>query len=220
MALIAGSRADEHVCPVPLQQIFEFTFTLEPQFWQGTLPLTPEQRAFASAAGTFPWLIIIERWRSHRSIQVYETALSPEMTPASLMSLLSVTRPTRSILKDGPFDGMLDVTVLGRIEFGPRSIQEPPLRLELYIEEDRMRLGAVFGQFGEGMRHGHGGPFPGPLDSAVFFDVPLALKKLADFKEPDADVHSEHVSDYAQANAATGVSWSLRVRDLEKACQF
>ena len=88
--------------------------------------------------------------------------------------------------------------------------------LELYLEDDSIRLGTVGGEFGHGLRH----PFLswGPTGAGIFVDVPLWRSRAAleKYKEPpDEDSLADPgLEVYRHTNDAMGVTWSLYVEDL------
>lgn len=193
------------VSPWPLQQVYGFTLVLKPQFWLDTLKVTADELANATYWGDrFPLhtsRVSIERWRSHRQIRLYGDPSNP--------------CPTREFLLRDPVDLVDQVVHLWRINFGPLLDER---WLELYLEDDSIRLGAVGGEYGHGFRHGTGGPFHGPTGAGIFVDVPLwrSPTELEKFKAPPEDDEPDSGGElyYTHTDDAVGVTWHLYVEDL------
>ncbi len=198
-------RCLHDVAPWPLEAVYSFALNLQPHFWEGTLKLTTDEIATSRQhGGPLPVHVVIERWRSHRHILLYGDKNS--------------SCPTRVLLLKEAFGGFGTV-VLWQMEFGP-SIDFR--RVELYLEGDALVFGAVGGPFGHGIRHGGDTPLVGPSAAGTFISLPLSgHKELQQFLSDDSDEpENQHEANYRHRDDATGLSWSLHVKDLRGLHEF
>jgi hypothetical protein len=210
-------RLDES-SPMPLTQVFTFSFRLSEQFWRGTLALTDEDWEFIRRFGSFVGSLKLERWRSHT------VATITELLPAS------ATEPwQRRSLDYYPGDGKED-EVLSLWELPlclPNRPAERPSSVELRLHRNAIELCVDF-QASERLSQTNGAPADAEIK---VFRVPLDTAQLAEFRSrqprdapdqenPDSSSNGSALGAvswrafYSATDERVGFEWQLWVRDL------
>src|SRR5271170_6949869 len=65
-------RKISEAAPVPLEQVFTFTFLLGDRFWRDAVRLSEDDQKFVREYGSFVGAIKLERWRSHAVATITE----------------------------------------------------------------------------------------------------------------------------------------------------
>ena len=65
-------RKISEAAPVPLEQVFTFTFRLGDRFWREAVRLSDDDQKFVRECGSFVGAIKLERWRSHTVATITE----------------------------------------------------------------------------------------------------------------------------------------------------
>jgi hypothetical protein len=210
--------------PMPLEQVFTFSFRLSEQFWRGTLALTDEDWEFIRRFGSFVGSLKLERWRSHTAATI------TELLPAS------ATEPwQRRSLDYYPGDGKEDEAhSLWELPLClPNRPAERPSFLELRLDGNAIEL-CVDLRGSERLNPTNGAPSDAGI---TVFRVPLDTAQLAEFRSQEPREASDDVNPnlssngnatgaaswrafYAATDERAGFEWQLWVRDLTKKAEW
>lgn len=225
--------------PVPLEEVFHFTFRLAERFWRDALSLTDENRNFVRSFGSFVGSLKLERWRSHTVATISE--ILPDSGPASGTTSSTTGWRTRSIdFYPGQSGGSESVTLWEvPLERANGSGAHPP-SLELVLQNDSLELRA------NGLVNARLRPHNGPIGAEIaLLRVPLDAVRLANFRSADPAARSGPAGNgqsplasqlkeqpepevsavgwerfYASSDEALGIEWELRVRDLNRKAEW
>ena len=208
--------------PMPLEQVFTFTFRLSEQFWRHTLSLTDKNWDFIRAFGSFVGSVKLECWRSHAVATI--TEVLPESKTAQWQSRSLDFYPDSA--KAG------DSLTLWELRLAQQngSAERPP-SLELLLRGNAIEL------CGHLTRMSHNGHGEAPDAEVTFFRVPLDCGQLAEFRsqDPTEDSHdpeggpgsngsrldaSSWRAFYSSTDETIGYEWQLWLRDLTRKAEW
>jgi hypothetical protein len=221
----AWRRRLSEAAPLPLEQVFHFSFNLGDRFWRQAIRLTEDERRFMREFGSFVGSVKLERWRSHTVATITEV----------LPDRKSVGWQSRSL--DFYSDTSTSVEALSLWELPlarPGASAERPPSLELVLRANALELR---GHFVDLDLKGSSGSAPGAAvneGEMIFFRVPLDGSSLAEFRSHDpadtsmseksAGEHYPNASSwqafYSHADEATGIEWQLRLHDLTQKSEW
>jgi hypothetical protein len=207
--------------PLPLEQVFTFSFSLGDRFWRDTIRMSDEDRRFIREFGSFVGSVKLERWRSHTVATITEVLPDRKSTGWQTRSLDFYSDTATSV-------EALSLWELALARAG-MSIERPPA-LELLLRANAIELRGRFVDFGK--RSEVSGKAQGVAADAgdvIFFRVPLDSASLGEFRSEDpADPAGE--GNFANGNSwqafycdrdeQTGIDWQLRVRDLSQKSEW
>lgn len=227
--------------PVPLEQVFHFTFRLADRFWRDTLSLTDENRKFVRSFGSFVGSVKLERWRSHIVATVAEVL--PDSGPASG----ATGWRTRSLdFYPGQAPGQASNPAAGEsltlwevpLERANGSGKRPP-SLELILRKNLIELRG--NSLDPSMLRLHSSV---PAAEISLLRVPLDPARLVDLRAADplssaepsngnGDPSASGQNDaglkpslvaweafFCDRDDSIGIEWELRVRDLTKKAEW
>jgi hypothetical protein len=213
--------------PLPLEQVFTFSFNLGDRFWRETICMSEEDRRFIREFGSFVGSVKLERWRSHTVATITEVLPDRKSTGWQTRSLDFYSDTSTSL-------EVLSLWELALARAG-MSLERPP-SLELLLRANAIELRGHFVELrnrSEASGNGPGAPADAG-DDVIFFRVPLDSASLAEFRSHDpADAPFEgnpakghHGNDHSwQAfyfcrDEETGIDWQLRLRDLSQKSEW
>jgi hypothetical protein len=224
--------------PVPLEQVYNFSFRFNGHFWKHTLALADEDMNFVRAHGSIVGSIKLERWRSHT------VATVTEVLPESK----TVQWQTRSLdFYPGPASGADALTLWELSLARPDGTAVRPPSLALTLRGNFMELSGRLVSFG----NENGRTQPASVNGAgkgnnpsgeelILLRVPLDTAKLAEFRSHDPSSGFENENEQSAAPAGNsneagpsnwqafysnhdedlGVDWQLWLRDLSKKAEW
>jgi hypothetical protein len=212
--------------PLPLEQVFTFSFNLGDRFWRETICMSEEDRRFIREFGTFVGSVKLERWRSHTVATIAEVLPDRKSTGWQTRSLDFYSDTSTS-------SEALSLWELALARSG-MSTERPP-SVELLLRANAIELRGHF--VGLGKRSdvsGHGQGAAADTGDVLFFRVPLDSASLAEFRSHDpADTLGKENSakgDHGNGNSwqafyfyrdeETGIDWQLRLRDLSQKSEW
>ncbi len=222
--------------PVPLEQVYNFSFRLSDHFWEETVRLSEEDREYVRTHGSFVGSVKMERWRSHTVATV--TEVLPESKTAQWQ--------TRTLdFYPDPANGAGTLTLWDLSLARPDGTPRKPPSLELSLQGNYIELrghSISSGNGGGETKHAPGngnGNKPGG-EEPVFLRVPLETAQLAEFRSLDPASRAENGNGHADGPAifshgpsasnwqafysnrdeSLGVEWQLWVRDLSKKAEW
>ncbi|MGB9068722.1 MAG: hypothetical protein WCC21_09130 [Candidatus Acidiferrales bacterium] len=212
--------------PLPLEQVFTFSFNLGDRFWRETICMSEEDRRFIRESGCFVGSVKLERWRSHTVATITEVLPDRRSTGWQTRSLdfYSDTSTSSEALS-------LWELALAR----PRMSIERPPSLELLLRANAIELRGHFVDFGKRSQvSGNGQGAAADAGEVIFFRVPLDSASLAEFRSQDpADasgkgnsavgrhqIASSWQAFYFHHDEETGIDWQLRLRDLSQKSEW
>src|SRR5271155_4417199 len=89
-------RKISEAAPVPLEQVFTFTFRLGDRFWRDAIRLSEDDQKFVREYGSFVGSIKLERWRSHAVATITEVLPDRKATGWQTRSLDFYSDPFKS----------------------------------------------------------------------------------------------------------------------------
>jgi len=211
--------------PVPLEQVFTFTFRLGDRFWRDAIRLSEDDQKFVREYGSFVGSIKLERWRSHAVATITEVLPDRKATGWQTRALDFYSDP----FKSG------DTVLLWELALArPGVSAERPPSLELVLRANSLELrgrclSAAASNNGNGAAGGDG--------NAIFFCVPLDTARLAEFRSHDP-AHSANNGNgnaapgepgvngdswqafYSHQHEDAGFEWQLRLRDLTRKSEW
>ena len=212
--------------PMPLEQVFIFSFRLSDRFWRDRLQIKNEDwdciRRFASFVGS----VKLEKWRSHTVATITEVLPDSRTAGWQARSLDFYPDPLRTN----------DALTLWELRLGrARELTELPPSLELLLRRSELELrghraSSISDSPGNGRRS------ESSDEEVVFFRVPLDKALLAEFRTQDpAHVTGNGSGDsgrttvpalasswqafYSHPDEPLGVEWQLRLRDLSEGAE-
>lgn len=217
-------RRLSETAPVPLEQVFTFSFRLSDRFWTETLNTSAEDLNLIRSSGTFPGSVKIERWRGHA------IATIAEVLPESKAAIWQ----TRSLdfypgqMKNGDAVSLWEMPLARP----PGSTERPP-SLELLLGKDFVELCAHLSKSGSCQEDRK--DFLN--QDVAFFHVPLDAARLAEFRSnsPVVDLGTrngncrvDEISPngsswqvfYSHEDERLGIEWQLWLRDLSKGAEW
>jgi hypothetical protein len=212
--------------PLPLEQVFTFSFNLGDRFWRETISMSEEDRRFVREFGSFVGSVKLERWRSHTVATITEVLPDRKSTGWQTRSLdfYSDTSASSEALS-------LWELALARSK---ASIERPP-SLELLLRGNAIELHGHFVDLRKRSQvSGNGQGALADPGEVIFFRIPLDSASLAEFRSHDpADTsgkgsaanHHHRESNSWQAfycyhGEETGIDWQLRLRDLSQKSEW
>jgi hypothetical protein len=196
--------------PMPLEQVFTFSFRCNDAFWRGTLGLADAEWQFVRAFGSFLGSVKLDRWRSHMVATI--TEVLPNRKTAAWQ--------TRALDYYPGSSGRGEAMTLWDLPLAPIRGGERPPSLELALHGDALELAAHDVSGGE----------------MLFFRVPLDPMLLAEFRshDPAAPVAGNGSANghgpgdgtqgwqefYFWQDEALGLEWQMRVRDLTRKAEW
>src|ERR1700683_1670595 len=83
--------------PLPLEQVFTFSFNLGDRFWRDTIRMNEEDRRFIREFGSFVGSVKLERWRSHTVATITEVLPDRKSTGWQTRSLEFYSDTSKSL---------------------------------------------------------------------------------------------------------------------------
>src|ERR1700728_870591 len=148
--------------PLPLEQVFTFSFNLGDRFWRGTICMSEEGRRFIREFGCFVGSVKLERWRSHTVATITEVLPDRKATGWQTRSLDFYSDPFKS-------SDSISLWVLALSRPGP-SVKRPPA-LELLLRANSLELRGRLVSAPH-LPSGNGPPTAAEDGDVVFFRVP------------------------------------------------
>lgn len=225
MADPAWRRRLTDASPVPLEQVFNFSFNLGERFWDDAVCLSPDDRKYVRDYASFVGSVKLERWRSHTVATVTEVLPDRKASGWQSRSLDYYPDPTK----------VGDALSLWELALARPSLSsDRPPSIELLLRPNSIELR---GHVISGMQpsSGIGEAIPTEVSDIVFFRVPLEAAALAEFRSHDpAESSGNGNSAAAEPNAngnswqafysfnsdELGIEWQLRLRDLTRKCEW
>lgn len=222
--------------PVPLEQVYNFSFRLNDHFWKHTLSLGEQDLKFVQSNGSFVGSIKLERWRSHT------VATVAEILPESR----AVQWQTRTLdFYPDPANGAEALNLWQLTLARPNGTALRLPSLELALRGNYLELAARLVHVGNGngsMRPPGGNSRGNATDSddeeTILLRVPLDAAKLAEFRSHDpargvengngqAGTPAQNTNGsgnwqafYSNHDENLGLEWQLWVRDLSKKAEW
>jgi hypothetical protein len=224
--------------PVPLEQVYNFSFRLTDHFWKHTLCLSDQDLRFVQAHGSLVGSVKLERWRSHT------VATVAEILPASK----AVQWQTRSLdFYPDPSSGADSLNLWQLSLARPDGTALRPPTLELTLRGNYLEFAAQIIGIGNGIgssdgtaANSGGNSASSDREETLLMRVPLDNAKLAEFRSHDPTngaengkgqpTGSERSSNgsgpgnwqafYSYHDENLGLEWQLWVRDLSKKAEW
>jgi hypothetical protein len=211
--------------PMPLEQVFTFSFRLADRFWRDALRSTEDDQKFIREFGSFVGAVKLERWRSHTVATITEVLPDRKATGWQSRSLDFYPDPTKS-------SDALSLWELALSRTGLSAERPPSLELLLRANSLELRghlISAIPGASGNGHRAA------ADDGDVLFFRVPLDTARLAEFRGHDpADAGSNGNGAHGEAgingnswqafyshqDEYLGIEWQLRLRDLTRKSEW
>lgn len=211
--------------PVPLEQVFTFSFRLDDRFWTDAVHASEDDRKFIREFGSFVGAVKLERWRSHAVATITEVLPDRKATGWQTRSLDYYPDPSKAGDALSLWELALSRPAL--------SIERPP-SLELLLLPDAFELR---GHFISASAPNNGRPDALDHDDVTFFRVPLDTAQLAGFRSHDpadfegngngksapletAFLGSSWQAFYSARSEEAGIEWQLRLRDLTRKSEW
>jgi hypothetical protein len=213
--------------PVPLEQVFTFTFRLGDRFWRDAVRLSEDDQQFVREYGSFVGAIKLERWRSHTVATITEVLPDRKATGWQTRVLDFYSDP----FKSGDAVSLWELA-LAR----PGLSAGRPPSLELVLRANSLELRGRFLSAAQ-VASSDGTVAAGDDCNTVFFRVPLDTARLAEFRSHDP-AHAANNSNgnaasddpsvngdswqafYSQQNEDPGFEWQLRLHDLTRKAEW
>jgi hypothetical protein len=216
-------RKLSEAAPVPLEQVFTFSFRLGDRFWRDGVGVSEDDQKFIRENGSFVGAVKLERWRSHTVATITEVLPDRKATGWQTRTL--------DFYSD-PFKGG-DAISLWELALSPPGLSaERPPSLELLLRANSLELrGRLLSapQGPPGNRHGAAAE----NGDVQFFRVALDTARLAEFRSHDpADTANNGNGNtasgetsgngnswqafYSHQNDDLGIEWQLRLCDLTR----
>jgi hypothetical protein len=213
--------------PMPLEQVFHFSFRLSDRFWRDQLRIQGEDWDFIRASGSFVGSVKLEYWRSHRVATV--TEILPENSKARWQ--------TRSLDFYPDAAKSSEKFPLWELRLSPpNGSAQRPASLELILRRNAVELCGYF-TASNGSAAGNGEQDKFAAEEIVFFTVPLDSTRLVNFRSDDptklSDAENGNAAGsvvpvhetswqafYSNQDDVLGIDWQLRLRDLSKKAEW
>jgi hypothetical protein len=220
-------RKISEAAPVPLEQVFTFTFRLGDRFWRDAARLSEDNQRFVREYGSFVGAIKLERWRSHTVATITEVLADRKATGWQTRTLDCYSDPFKS-------GGAVSLWELALAPTGLAA--ERPPSLELVLRANSLELRGRFLVPAQVVSD-NGDGTAGEDGNTIFFRVPLDTARLAQFRSHDP----AHVANNGHGNVASGdpsvngdswqafysqhneeadFEWHLRLRDLTRKSEW
>jgi hypothetical protein len=213
--------------PVPLEQVFTFSFRFGDRFWRDAVHLGEDDQKFVREQGSFVGAIKLERWRSHTVAMITEVLPDHKATGWR----------TRALdLYSDPFKGSDAISLWELALSRPGLSAERPPSLELLLRANALELRGRLLPAAQGpVRNGNGAGLHD--EDALFFRVPLDTTRLVEFRSHDpADTGKNGNGNaageessvngnswqafYSHQNDELGIEWQLRLCDLTRKSEW
>jgi hypothetical protein len=210
--------------PVPLEQVFNFSFNLGERFWRESVCLTDDDRKYVRDHGSFVGAVKLERWRSHTVVTVSEVLPDRKATGWQTRTLDFYPDQSKSANGLSLWELMLSRPGL--------SAECPPF-LELFLRPNSIELRGHLNADVKSSAEPAAAGLPDRGD-ILFFRVPLDSAALSEFRSHDPADSSGNGSGngevYANGNSwkafysfrddDLGIDWQLRLRDLTRKSEW
>jgi hypothetical protein len=213
--------------PVPLEQVFTFSFRLSDRFWRDSARLNEDDQKFIREYGSFVGAVKLERWRSHTVATITEVLPDRKATGWQTRVLDFYSDPFKG-------SGALSLWELALARPG-MSAERPP-SLELLLRANALELrGRLFSAAQGALGNGHG--TAAEDGEVIFFRVPLDTARLGEFRSHDPEDTTNNGNGsaaggdqsvngnswqafYSHQNDDLGLEWQLRLRDLTRKSEW
>lgn len=209
--------------PMPLEQVFHFSFHLGDRFWRDQLRIRDRDWEFIRASGSFVGSVKFEKWRSHIVATVSEVL--PENSTARWETRALDYYPGEDTNGDG-----LRLWELQLDHSGGSADRLDSLAL--VFRQNKVEL---YGCYPAGNGNGsQNGTAAKTHKEIVFFSVPLDSTRLVNYRGHDpAEPSYSHIDEsflpahegswqafYSNNDEVLGLEWQLRLRDLNKKAEW
>jgi hypothetical protein len=213
--------------PMPLEQVFHFSFRMSDRFWRDQLRIKSEDWDFIRTFGSFVGSVKLEHWRSHTVATI--TEILPENS--------AVRWQTRSLDFYPDSSKSAEKFPLWELRLSPTNGSAVrPACLELILRHNAVELCGYFtGSNGTPCEHRDQEEFA--WEEIVFFTVPLDSARLVNFRSHDPANLSDNGNGstarsvvpgyetswqafYSNCDETLGIEWQLRLRDLSKKAEW
>jgi hypothetical protein len=209
--------------PVPLEQVFHFSFNLGERFWREAVGLGDGDRKYIRDFGSFVGGVKLERWRSHTVATVSEVLPDRKATGWQTRTLDFYPEASKS-------SDALSLWELGLARPGLSADPPPSLELLLGPHALEFRGHLCVGAKCSAENRVAGLPDGGDI---VFFRVPLDFAALSEFRSQDpAESNGNGAASriygngnnwqafYSFRDDELGIEWQLRLRDLTRKSEW
>jgi hypothetical protein len=211
--------------PVPLEQVFHFSFNLGERFWREAVGLGDGDRKYIRDFGSFVGGVKLERWRSHTVASVSEVLPDRKATGWQTRTLDFYPEASKSA-------DALSLWELALARPGLSADRPPSLELLLRPNALEFRGHLSVGAELSAENGVEGLPDGGDI---VFFRVPLDSAALSEFRSQDpaesngngngaaSEIYGKGNSwqaFYSSRNDQLGIEWQLRLRDLTRKSEW
>jgi hypothetical protein len=218
-------RKLSEAAPVPLEQVFTFSFHLGDRFWRDAVRLSDDNQKFIREHGSFVGAVKLERWRSHTVATITEVLPDRKATGWQTRALDFYSDP----FKSGDALSLWELA-LAR----PGLSAERPPSLELLLRANSLELRGRLLAVAQGPSGNGHGPAAEEED-VIFFRVPLDTARLAEFRSHDPADNANNGNAtggdqivngnswqafYSEQNDDLGFEWQLRLCDLTRKSEW
>ncbi len=220
-------RKLSQAAPVPLEQVFTFSFRLGDRFWRDALRLSDENQKFIRENGSFIGAVKLERWRSHTEATITEVLPDRKATGWQTRSLDFYSDPFKS-------GDAISLWELALSRPGLSAARPPSLELLLRANSLELR-GRLLFEAQNPSANGHGSAAEN--GDVQFFRIALDTARLAEFRSHDPAEAADNGSSngaggesslngnswqafYSHQNDALGIEWQLRLCDLTRKSEW
>jgi hypothetical protein len=209
--------------PVPLEQVFHFSFNLGERFWREAVGLGDGDRKYIRDFGSFVGGVKLERWRSHTVATVSEVLPDRKATGWQTRTLDFYPEASKS-------SDALSLWELALARPGLSADRPPSLELLLGPHALEFRGHSCVGAQRSAENRLEGLPDGGDI---VFFRVPLDFAALSEFRSQDPAESNGNGSAgqiygngnnwqafYSFRDDERGIEWQLRLRDLTRKSEW
>jgi hypothetical protein len=209
--------------PVPLEQVFHFSFNLGERFWREAVGLGDGDRKYIRDFGSFVGGVKLERWRSHTVATVSEVLPDRKATGWQTRTLDFYPEASKS-------SDALSLWELALARPGLSADRPPSLELLLGPHALEFRGHSCAGAQRSAENRLEGLPDGGDI---VFFRVPLDFAALSEFRSQDPAESNGNGSAgqiygngnnwqafYSFRDDERGIEWQLRLRDLTRKSEW
>jgi hypothetical protein len=212
--------------PMPLEQVFHFSFRMSDRFWRDQLRIKSEDWDFIRTFGSFVGSVKLEHWRSHTVAII--TEILPENSAARWQ--------TRSLDFYPDASKSTEKLPLWELRLSPtKGSAARPATLELILRRNAVELCGYF--IGSNGTASENGDQEFVRNEIVFFTVPLDSARLVNFRSHDPANLSDNGNGntsksvvpahetswqafYSNCDDTLGIEWQLRLRDLSKKAEW
>jgi len=214
--------------PLPLEQVFTFSFRLDDRFWREGVHASEEDQKFIHEYGSFVGSVKLERWRSHTVVTITEVLPDRKTTGWQTRTLNFYSDPAKAT----------DAVTLWELALSrPGVSAEKPPSLDLVLRANAMELRGHLAP--SGVRAGNGRHTARNRDDVAFFRVPLDRAQLAEFRSQDPLTKEANGAEnereegavapsapvswqafYSDCDEDLGIEWQLRLCDLTQKSEW